>query len=448
LEKKSGGWNENKHHLNFSPKDLNDILALCERAAKDRRVRNKAMWKYTAAAINMYQNHPDKALANLKGAEQGCRDKFLSRSVRMMRFNIHARYDSIDDNYYAMLYDNLRWIDKEMTDELRGLSQKDRKRIEDEYECEWLRPKRSVYTNDMLQYILFDGKNAVCRRQIRKGREVLALQLASMGGTLFEKRYFGKLQDKTGEMFYLADGLSADTLRAFYQSVLSPSNQMGRFLAQRGVTDRDYWSDIIGTHLLRERRYQMAVNYLSACSDDYEDGLAIKEYCHYDPFDLNRKAALDKKHYRLSFAKEMAYHEKMMHQAKDANVRAEHQIMYSIGLENSMTRDWTLISYGYGEIDGLYKPSTRPYNAFLESEYGLWSDDCWRNTVYYRKVGLWAADKLRDKAIDMYTDPEAKARGYARLYMIAQVMEELPNTEQGQFYARHCDQWKDYLLSK
>ncbi len=54
-------------------------------------------------------------------------------------------------------------------------------------------------------------------------------------------------------------------------------------------------------------------------------------------------------------------------------------------------------------------------------------------------------EDFEPSSVCVLTDPEAKAQGYAMLWMVSRVMEELPNTRQAQYYARHCDQWSDYL---
>ena len=97
------------------------LLSLCSRAMADSRVKNKAMWHYTAAAIHDHYNRPHQALRCLEGAEKGCQDTFLCRSIRLFRCYLHARLDPVDDRYEQCLLGELRWIDTELQKEFAAL---------------------------------------------------------------------------------------------------------------------------------------------------------------------------------------------------------------------------------------------------------------------------------------------------------------------------------------
>lgn len=440
--------------FNLSISDLHSILTLCKKANRNHSVRHKALWAYTAAAILEYFKRPQEAVSLIDNANLSTSDPFLRRSIQFMRFYLHARYDTIDSNYFQMLQANIRQLDRYIKSDYLALSHSQRKKLKEIYNDDYqyrdhTSPTVTIYSNDALQYILFAKDSAVCRRLVRHGREKLALQLANLGSTRFETLLFGQQQNLFGcELFMLADGLSADTLRAYYQSIFSPANDFERFLTRRGLSNHDYWCDLIGTHLLREQRFPLAAKYLGACSEDYDEILNVKPYFENDPFKMERTPPKHHSRHRYHFAQEMAQLEHQMRVAPNPNTRAESQLRYSIGLRNAAIRDWALLAYGYfTHYDDLDKTDTTNITCqYLKDYWGNAINTCSENAIPYRVKAHHRAAKLQQQALDLYTDPEAKAQGYAMLWMVSRVMHELPNTRQAKYYARHCDQWHDYIL--
>ncbi len=253
--------------------------------------------------------------------------------------------------------------------------------------------------------------------------------------------------DYSNILFIRADRLKANELAAYWQRVEHPRSSADRWLNARGYTDADYWRDIVGTHLLRERRFAEAERWLAKVDPGYQHRLNTEPWMLHDPFSHDASPLPSHDGYKLRFARIMADMDSVRSNPHaDPNDRADAMLTLSIGLRNAFGyRAWPLVAYGYGcfyswdEKLSYYDyplhdfPYYRPY---MLADYAA---------APYAERAEKQASQLRKKAFATYTDPDRKAQALRRVHEYTYLMRHFAHTPTGQDIARHCDQWKDYL---
>lgn len=464
--------------------DFARMLALSLRACTDKRVENKAMWRYVAAALLDYTGQPEAALRKLEGAENGCKDTFLSNSIRILRLYLYSRTAKVDKAYVKHLFQEIKWLDALLVSEVESLGG-ERHRLGNitNYHYSTL---RTVYANDAMRRMLLSPEGA-CKRLLQAGYTVRALQFANMAENrffqLFPKGFRNRYRneqtlyaewhddymetpfehsiyymvpltgkpsvggrpeeynshDFSNEMFLMADRLSADQIMEYWQRVEKPKDEMDAFLNERSYTSSDYWLDIVGTHLLREFRYDDAVVCFEKTSPRYQKKLNVK--FRLDPFlptNVANPARYRGSNARLDFARRMARLGKTFTTDVDINARASAMIDYAIGLRNSAGQCWSLVSYGRYSYLNPYTESDTDYYYSPEA-------CCWLNTVRYRTRASALSDSLQEKALLMFTDREAAAKAWRLLGDRKRVVDWYPETSSARDIIRHCDTWRDYV---
>ena len=256
--------------------------------------------------------------------------------------------------------------------------------------------------------------------------------------------------DYSNILFIRADRLKADELAAYWQRVEHPRSSADRWLNARGYTDADYWRDIVGTHLLRERRFAEAERWLAKVDPGYQHRLNTEPWMLHDPFSHEASLLSSNDGYKLRFARIMADMDSVRSNPHaDPNDRADAMLTLSIGLRNAFSGlCWPLVAYGYG---GFYLlDEERPYydhplhDPFYYRPYML-ADEA---AAPYVERAEKQASQLRKKAFATYTDPERKAQALKRVHEYTYLMRHFAHTPTGQDIARRCDQWSDYLEPK
>lgn len=256
--------------------------------------------------------------------------------------------------------------------------------------------------------------------------------------------------DYSNILFIRADRLKANELAAYWQRVEHPRSSADRWLNARGYTDADYWRDIVGTHLLRERRFAEAERWLAKVDPGYQHRLNTEPWMLHDPFSHDASPLPSHDGYKLRFARIMADMDSIRSNPHaDPNDRADAMLTLSIGLRNAFSyRAWPLVAYGYGcfyswdEKLSYYDyplhdfPYYRPY---MLADYAA---------APYAERAEKQASQLRKKAFATYTDPDRKAQALKRVHEYTYLMRHFAHTPTGQDIARRCDQWRDYLEPK
>ena len=460
------------------------VLHIAQRAARTTVLSRRAIWNYTAACLLDYQHRPKEALRQLDGIDTLPCDDFLRKSIRVLRFYLRSQTERIDDDFESYALSELHWMDKELQKEWKRLPEKERFKLSHISSPGGYELLRSCFMYDAMRRILLPDSVGLCERMAANGRQVRALQLANMAeNRLFtltnnkviklmrerdttasyrangdwnehpgfesswvywltpdpdtSKWYCGTLgyngHDYSNWMFLLADKMSAHTILQYRQRILHPLDREDRWLNARGYADADYWEDIIGTHYLRECNYSSAVKHLSKVSPSYQRRMNINFVS--DPFSYkDMKNIADNAEYKLHFAKRMA---QLQHQMQNGSPdsRGLAMLEYSIGMRNSFDQCWYLTTYG----KTFYEPDPE-YASLEDYQYALNPlERLAVNSAPFKAKHTKLADSLQHKAFTIIESDEAKARAYARIYMMTKVKNEYRHTRTGQFYALICD---------
>ena len=465
------------------------LLHLCEKAMTDERNPNKAPWCYTAAAIHDRYGRPQQALQCLQGAERGCRDTFLCRSIRIFRCYLHARIDSVDDRYEQFLLGELRWLDAELQKEFASLDAATQYGLQhiDELTYSSL---YALYTHDAMRKILLE-KDGACARLAQQGRSVRALQLANMAenrlfaithnelmpmvrtrlgqfeyayswgdfdyyevnpDSLRHAQYVDTLShnnhDYSNRAFWIADTMTASRLVEYFQRTAgAPRDEFDRFLADKGYRDTNYWYEIIGTHYLREGDYYNAVRYLRVVSPDFVNNQNID--FEWDPFSYDRQPLRYKWHPKLVYAERMLWLERQMKQEQDPDRLGLLMLSYSIALRNAADLCWQYLSYGRTCDDYAYWDE---YSEYYEPDWQSWfspndmlpNGHAWYDTRDCRRQTSALADQWQRQAFLTIRGDEAQAYAYRQLCFFDRIRKHYPHTQVAKSVARHCDTRRQY----
>lgn len=207
--------------------------------------------------------------------------------------------------------------------------------------------------------------------------------------------------------------------------------------------DDDYLNELIGTMLLRDKRYIEAEQYLSRVSPLYQNTLNVYK-CGYlsrnpysdmitlsnDPYRqsvrVKWKKFVDPTDAKLRFARHMIGLEKSMRNS-DQNIVAFARLQYAELYYRSLDYCWALTQYSKGDIYGYYSEYSTEANPKLiaeaESEY----------------------EKIQSQAISQMSDPEWKAWTLHYLGYNASVAERYPHTAMASYLRTNCDSYEDWL---
>lgn len=474
-------------NYSFDAAEAKLLLSLSQRACRDPRVENKTMWRYVAACMLDYYNRPAEALKMIDGAAKGCNDAFLSHSCRVMEIYLHAQVDKLDGAYDQRLLTDLAWLDAMMRRKGR-LAQID---YFDNYDT-----RHGDFFYAALTTILMGDKGLV-DRMLKAGKTTRAIQLANMTennwydiygdmSSLVRYRQQGPTKgvhvnltfyresmtngrfsvakmlkkcapneynlpfyvhevdcnenDYSNMMFSMVDAMDATTLERYWNAMVKPADTLGRFLNRHGYTDRSYWSDIIGTHHLRECNYAKAEQWLAKVDTAYVAKLNVDH--PFDPFYVDNKV-WNEANWKLVFATRMKQLETTMRNDANVNERAMAQLYYTVGLHNSFWRDWQLTGYAMSV-------SCDDYDDEVTDDWFPWLNyNFCGHAAHQVKVRRHAIDarveKLRSEALNQLTDDEHKARGYMVLLQRATVIKRYPHTAEAQQLVRTCDYWRNYV---
>ncbi len=490
---------------NLDDRQLRRLLTLATRAGRDPRVKNQAMWRYTAACLLDHMGRKREALNRLSGVM--AKDEFLDASIRLLRIYLHSQLDRINDRYEQQLFADLQWIDSRMQDEWAALDSAERYRLShfDGFGYNW-DVYRTIYSYDILRRIVLCG-GGLTDRFIRAGRTTRAIQLANMAdnrffqisknvvidvyrsgnGTLYYswnrgdefndykgwgfdildvdsthlesytscERSFNS-HDFSNRLFARVDRMSADILAKYWANVEEHPNYIDSWLNERGYIATNYWCDIIGTHLLREMRFEEAYRWFTQVDPKYQQCLNTEPWMYYDPFSFKKDTLKCNDNYKVLCAKRMMELERQASEADCPNDRADAMLSLSIALRNAFSeRSWPLIAYGYSSFIGFRDDSKdypthwddwTNYQTPYEDPFYLPGDMASSAVASYALKAEKRAVELRKKAFGTYSDPERKARALRRVDEFTYLMHHYADTPTGQDVARHCDKWKDYLI--
>ncbi len=422
---------------------------LCDKVLEGDLPADKALWAYAATFIAHLQGDDKKADRYLRTAEKTVNDQNLADAIKVMRIYIDAQICTYDKAYEQKLFAQLRW--------LQGMLGT---HIDDETICGTndfygLKTCRSYYYwNDAMRCILL---GTVCPKMMEVGKTTLALQLANMasysllntigeigitcwdddfiqeyGGqhiTIsleeYRKSHFFNEYDYSCHFAAMMDTLSANELMAYARVVEMPQTEFQRFINAHSFIDMDYLNEMIGTHCLREMRYNDAERFLSKVSAEYSFRTNTHYYLSRDPFNLTLRQWSHADDAKLYFAKSMGRLEHEIAATTEPNRKALLMLDYAVGLRNSFDYCWALTQYKHGCL-------------WEDNERFNWQRDETCLNAMQR------VEKLFSEAFATFTNDEYAAQAQLRFSNYRTVMERYPHTQAWRNIRGRCDTYKDY----
>lgn len=435
------GVQERKHALT--------VLALADRATREGRVKNVAMWYYAKAALLDALGKKSQALVAVKAGEKACQQgTFLASSMRVLRIMIEAEVSPLTPAYQARLSQDLKWIDECGR---KGLTASVKKKFERERATDWEGKPMDYYYDvvfqngyfwsDVLSRITID---VVSERLKKAGNLPDALLYANLGEFWVMKNVYGKADSPnscgiysttnlSNSMAFMADSCRSADLIRMYDHIAHPTRGIDSLVVRNGMADRNYWYDRIGTQLITEQKYAEATVWLKDVSKAYQKKLSTWAYFDRDPFcfkigycEEKRNHLKNKYDYKLSFAHEMAKLTEVMKGGKTPDERGEAMIRYGVGLRNQLQWCWAL---------SRYSDTVSNYYATEEDS------EAWGTFI-----DISESKNMIDKGIAMLKDRELKAHYLHVFVRNREVMQHYADTEVAQDLRAHCDLWRDYGL--
>ena len=404
------------------------LYKLSVKMARQKTSENKAIWCYTAAFLADLDARPYEAWRYLKLAAQCPASGYMRESIRVMKIYLDAKVSSYDSAYEARLFNDLKWLDGKIKDNMTDAVRE----TTGETYGNYLRTNISYfYWNDMLRRILLAE---ICPRMLDRGMPVRALQLANMadnmllnlnncmdGMSLEEYRSSGSHNsvDYCSEFFMMMeDAVSINELISYVNRTKTGQTPFDKFLNERGLVDNDYFYDIIGTRYLADLNYDKAVKYLGKVSSQYQSRLNTEAYMDYDPFSMSEAGLSNYENYKLGFAEEMLRLEKSIACATDQNKKAFDLIRYGTGMRNSFTHCWGLTGYWKTNYDNKLAPFVKTVFAKVESIY--------------------------NEALDVVDNDELAAIACVKLCKWKTAVDKYPDTYAARYTEMMCDNLCDY----
>lgn len=438
FDKMTQDYGYEESQLKDDMEQLNTALGISKRATKDRRVKDKAMWYYSAAALLDSKGEVSQALSYAKRGMAYCKKgSFMDKSMRVMRIYLEAQTCNYDSAYIARLAKDMKCLSalakRNITKELKESLV--RRTVTHQYSSTGYGYNPTVYYSnkmywsDAINRILAD---VLAPRLKQQGKTVDALLVANLGEFWLPRNATGKAHsqnspspfnftDHSNAMARMADTCSVNTLISMYKRLKHPMNSMDSLVQQNGKVDKDYWCDVIGTHCIAEHRYNEAVSWLKGSSASFQRNSSTWDWYDQDPFCLKIGWHSSKRHfikkmpnYKLSYAKRMAELKHQMKSGRTADKRAEAMILYGVGLRNQSDWCWVLTRF----VDYESK-----HDDYVDSK---------------------KSQSMIDKGLALMKDKELKAYYLHAFARNKEVMDLCFDTDIAKELRAHCDVWRDY----
>lgn len=432
FQKRHDTWcsREKQDELNL----INGIISVGNRAVRDDRVEDKAMWHYTMAALYDAKGEYSNALHQIAVGVKVCKEgSFMANSFRVLRMMVEARTSPYNAKYIERLATDVRWLSDLAS---KNITPKLKKELYPHVvHTKWGRYTPDIeyynkmYWSDAMNRILAD---CLAPRLKKEERITDALLVSNLGEYWLPKNVYGTARIKNNDGIYsvtdlsntmatMADSCSSTQIIRMYKRLCHPANSFDKIVAEYGKTDVSYWSDIIGTHCIAEHKYEEAAKWLKSCSHTYQKSMSTWDYFNRDPFCLkigwyqdNRHHLKDRYDYKLNYANRMAQLGKQMNKGNTKDLRAEAMILYGVGLRNQSDWCWALSR----NIDFLYD-----------------HDDL---------IDTLGSKKWINKGLALMQDKERKAYYLHAFGRNKEVQDLCFDTKIAKNMRAHCDLWRDY----
>lgn len=370
----------------------------------------------------------------------------------ILRIYLDAKTCHYNIAYEQKLLKQLRWLDNKIRDNIDDKVRQ--KTISNGFWGNY----SYYYWNDMLRKIVL---SVVVPRYIAHGNYIRAIQLANMADnnllnvinkqevyycynqawdedlvSLSEYRKGTKWHnclDYSNALFALIDTIGVNHVIAYVQRLQQPNSNFDRFINERSYIDTDFFNELIGTQCLREMRYTDALKYFGKIPSSFQYRLNTYKdgYMKYDPFSWHAMSLINNNtDYKYNFAREMYSLEQSINCTKEPNRKAQLQIRYAIGLENSINRCWALTQYYRGEYFW---------------RLGHVTNLDWTKRTSWKRANA-KSERLIKESLAMFTDRESVAYTYWILGNNTKIMSDYPDTNIGEYVRSRCDNLRDYTV--
>ncbi len=423
-------WNE--EDIASDKREVARIKNLARRVIKEKRAKNLDIWYYTLAALLDAECEYKEALKVINEGQKHCtKGSFLANSMRVLRICVEAESSKYDSEYKARLVNDLRWLDENGRKEYPQQMRKMLEAKDDSYIYDF---RNSYYWSDMINRICAD---ILASRLKNEGYVSDAIMFANMGEYWLVRRCNDRFltfadsrncfcSDYTSAMAEMADTCNIVDVEKAYLRLSQPNDGLDRLISSMANTEKNFWSDYIGTFCIREHKYDKAVMWLSKCERNWQKKLNTWEYLDRNPFsplfglEPNKKYILKSKFdYKLNYAREMSSLEKKMH-SSNADERGEAMLRYGIGLRNQSDWAWALTRY---------RDSWDFHDDNINGEF---------------KKSISLSKKYIDKGLATLHNKELKAQYLHAFVRNKEVMLLCSETKMAKYLRSHCDLWKNY----
>ncbi|MDO4217588.1 MAG: hypothetical protein Q4D03_05355 [Bacteroidales bacterium] len=484
------------YQLTPSEKDDNNrqrLMALATKAINNPKVLNEALWHYVAACLYDYQGQSDMVLLMLEDYDQtegvtkdfgtiSFKDwNYLQDAIHMLRCKQLLQTTPMGKDYEQLLQEYQLWLEnrwaqlsKKLSSPMLSYLQNNQPHqlymgFTDDFTYAVYSP--SVSELSQMVYLQLQWRQMVIQyalpRLLYYGQSIRALQVANavensffitthnqaltylrtqtlpdLDAQDFFYYYSGNGFDYCNEAFLLADSMDAQTLVNYWECI--QSNRVDdKFWNSRSYTDKDYWYEQIGTHWMRQEEFATAVMWLQQVADDYQNKTNLRSWYLYDPFQASTVRWNHPKQAKLQFARRMAELKNQMEYAASSDEKGLAGVLYATALNNAADQCWSLLSYGKGYETFEWDEK---HSVFIKTGYeteSYWGR-CYNHILpsYLKNRASWTLQH----SLSMIQDPEVLAQVHSYLGHISLVVKQYTHTTTAQYYARHCDEWKDYII--
>ena len=440
-------WDGYSSELEDGTKEkLEQVRSLAIRIASEGKVDDPDLWYYTAAFINHLIGRNSDATWLLAKAESSKGSEFIKESVRVLKIYLNA-LGPYNSSYESQMLAGVKWLENKIIEHLdEGRS------ATVSYGMYYTGINQSYfYWNDMLRKIVHSG---IVPRLLKSNKDALAIAYSNMADNLIynlvgevdaswsssqrmtvqeyrEEGAFNSL-DYSNMTFGLLDSIRVESIIRYVDNLKRPESDTYRYLNSKGYTNEDYFSDIIGTRLIREMRYSEAEEWLAMVSPSFQSQLnTFREgYLSFDPFSHDLRRMKERADLKYSFAREMASLEKAIADTRNPDRKALLMTRFATGVKNSVGNCWALSFYGLSSGD--------------------YDEDYNKNSLFLRaqRKGFDRAEKMYATALSICRDKEAAAQINLSLGNAKTVAKKYKTTQAAEYVRGHCDTYVDYHLEK
>ena len=440
-------WDGYSSELEDGTKEkLEQVRSLAIRIASEGKVDDPDLWYYTAAFINHLIGRNSDATWLLAKAESSKGSEFIKESVRVLKIYLNA-LGPYNSSYESQMLAGVKWLENKIVEHLdEGRS------ATVSYGMYYTGINQSYfYWNDMLRKIVHSG---IVPRLLKSNKDALAIAYSNMADNLIynlvgevdaswsssqrmtvqEYREAGAFNslDYSNMTFGLLDSIRVESIIRYVDNLKRPESDTYRYLNSKGYTNEDYFSDIIGTRLIREMRYSEAEEWLAMVSPSFQSQLnTFREgYLSFDPFSHDLRRMKERADLKYSFAREMASLEKAIADTRNPDRKALLMTRFATGVKNSVGNCWALSFYGLSSGD--------------------YDEDYNKNSLFLRaqRKGFDRAEKMYATALSICRDKEAAAQINLSLGNAKTVAKKYKTTQAAEYVRGHCDTYVDYHLEK